>query len=107
MKIGILFRPGSLWIGGHYSSKNRRWCVNLVPCVTVWVVRKGGVVPRKHSTNPRAAGIALAEAFDTARIALTPATLKAVRDLVACAIDKDLSLEEFKFLYDEILQEAP
>jgi len=45
MKVGILFRPGSLWIGGHYSSKNRRWCINLVPCVTVWVVLKGGIEP--------------------------------------------------------------
>lgn len=34
--FGILFRLGSFWIGAHWSSENRRLCVNLVPCVTIW-----------------------------------------------------------------------
>lgn len=44
-KIGILFRWGSFWIGGHWSSYNRRLCVNLIPCVTVWIALPGGNVP--------------------------------------------------------------
>ncbi|MGN6229138.1 MAG: hypothetical protein ACTHNM_17065 [Dyella sp.] len=45
MKAGLLFRWGSLWIGLHWSPANRRVCINLVPCVTVWIVLKGGVRP--------------------------------------------------------------
>lgn len=45
MNIGILFRWGSLWVGAHYSPQNRRWCINLIPCVTVWVTLRGGVTP--------------------------------------------------------------
>ena len=47
MKIGILFKPGSFWIGAHWSARNRRLCVNLVPCVTIWIVMKGGTLPEK------------------------------------------------------------
>lgn len=35
MKIKLLFRPGSLWIGAHWSPQLRQWCVNLIPCVTL------------------------------------------------------------------------
>lgn len=45
MKAGILFRLGSAWIGAHYSPFNRRWCINLVPFVTVWVTLPGGLAP--------------------------------------------------------------
>ena len=45
MKIGILYRLGSCWIGAHWSPYNRRLCINLVPFVTIWVVGKGGVTP--------------------------------------------------------------
>lgn len=45
MKAGILFRLGSFWIGAHWSRANRRLCINLVPCVTVWVTAAGGVAP--------------------------------------------------------------
>ena len=45
MKAGMLFRWASLWVGVHYSSYNRRFCINPIPCVTVWVVLKGGVTP--------------------------------------------------------------
>lgn len=34
-KIHLLVRPGSLWIGAHWSDANRQWCVNFVPCVTL------------------------------------------------------------------------
>lgn len=42
MKADVIFRKGSLWIGAHWSPKNRRWCINLLPCVTIRVVLKGG-----------------------------------------------------------------
>ena len=45
MKIGILFRLGSFWVGAHWSRRNRRLCVNPVPCVTIWVALKGGTPP--------------------------------------------------------------
>lgn len=42
MKTDVIFRKGSLWIGAHWSPKNRRWCINLLPCVTIRVVLEGG-----------------------------------------------------------------
>ena len=45
MKAGLLFRWASLWVGVHYSGYNRRFCINLIPCVTVWITLKGGVAP--------------------------------------------------------------
>lgn len=45
MKAGILFRPGSLWIGAHWSPIHRRWCINLFPCVTFWFTLAGGDTP--------------------------------------------------------------
>lgn len=45
MKKGILFRPGSVWVGVHWSSENRRFCINIIPCVTIWVTLKGGNAP--------------------------------------------------------------
>lgn len=45
MKAGLLFRLGSFWIGLHWSPANRRLCINLIPCVTVWIVAPGGVLP--------------------------------------------------------------
>lgn len=45
MTCGLLFNKGSLWVGAHYSKHNRRWCINLIPCCTVWVTLKGGVKP--------------------------------------------------------------
>lgn len=45
MKAGILFRLGSFWIGAHWSSYNQRLCINLIPCVTLWIALSGGNVP--------------------------------------------------------------
>ncbi len=45
MKIGVLFKPGSFWIGAHWSARNRRLCVNLVPCLTIWIAMRGGTPP--------------------------------------------------------------
>lgn len=45
MRTGLLFRVGSFWIGAHWSARNRRLCINLVPMVTVWITFKGGTTP--------------------------------------------------------------
>lgn len=47
MRVGLIFRLGSAWIGAHWSEANRRWCINVVPCVTIWLTLKGGKVPGK------------------------------------------------------------
>jgi hypothetical protein len=44
-KCGLLFRIGSMWIGYHWSRKNRRICINLIPIVTFWITLPGGNVP--------------------------------------------------------------
>lgn len=45
MKIGLLLRIQSFWIGIHYSPYNKRFCINLIPCVTIWIIKKGGIIP--------------------------------------------------------------
>lgn len=51
MKIGALFQLGGVWIGCHYSEYNRRFCINIIPCVTIWVIKKGGKIPEKAKTT--------------------------------------------------------
>lgn len=46
MKAGILIRLSSFWIGMHYSKYNKRFCINLIPCFTIWIVLKGGIIPQ-------------------------------------------------------------
>lgn len=41
-QIGFVFRPGSLWVGAHWSSYNRRLCVNLIPMFTIKITAPGG-----------------------------------------------------------------
>lgn len=43
--FGLLFNPGAWWIGAHYSPHNKRLCVNLLPCLTIWYVSEGGNCP--------------------------------------------------------------
>lgn len=45
LTIGLKLQLGGLWVGAHYSKHNRRWCINVLPCVTVWVALKGGKRP--------------------------------------------------------------
>lgn len=45
LHIGWHFRPASFWVGVHWSTYNQRLCINLLPCVTVWVVLPGGNQP--------------------------------------------------------------
>lgn len=42
---GVLFNPGALWIGVHYSPGNRRACINVIPWITVWFIQRGGTRP--------------------------------------------------------------
>jgi len=44
-KAGILFRLQSFWIGIHYSKSCKRWCINLFPCVTLWICKPDGHIP--------------------------------------------------------------
>ena len=44
-RIGLLCRWGSFWLGWHWSPYNRRLCVNLVPCCTIWIALPDGRVP--------------------------------------------------------------
>ena len=43
--IGMQCRLHSFWVGVHYSPYNLRYCVNLVPFITIWLVLPGGCVP--------------------------------------------------------------
>jgi len=45
---GWMFRLGSLWVGAHWSSINKRLCVNFLPCVTLWLVWPGGNIPKRE-----------------------------------------------------------
>lgn len=47
MKCGILFRSASFWIGFHYSYSCKRLCINILPCVTIWLVFKEEFKPDK------------------------------------------------------------
>jgi len=46
--FGLLFRPYSFWVGAHYCPFNKRLCVNLLPCFTLWFVFKNGLAPIKN-----------------------------------------------------------
>ena len=43
--MGLLWSPHTMWVGSHYSPHNKRYCINLVPCLTVWVRLPGGKEP--------------------------------------------------------------
>jgi hypothetical protein len=45
-RCGVLVRLASMWIGVHYSAFDRRFCINLLPCVTFWITQPGGHLPR-------------------------------------------------------------
>jgi hypothetical protein len=42
---GVLLRWGSAWVGAHWSSTNRRLCINPIPFLTIWVTAPGGNAP--------------------------------------------------------------
>lgn len=51
MKAGILFNLGSFCLGVHYSKYNKRFYINLLPCVTLWITRKGGIAPENMNAR--------------------------------------------------------
>ena len=42
---GLLFNPTGVWVGIHYSRHTRRFCINLIPCFTLWITKKYGILP--------------------------------------------------------------
>jgi len=38
----IIFNPRAFWIGVHYSKYNKRYCINIIPIVTITFIKKGG-----------------------------------------------------------------
>lgn len=46
-RYGFIFRLKSFWLGLHYSDYNKRYCLNIIPCVTFWWTGKGGKMPGK------------------------------------------------------------
>ena len=42
---GVLVNTNALWVGAHYSNANKRWCINVLPCLTVWFTKRGGNAP--------------------------------------------------------------
>jgi len=44
-KAGILIRLASFWIGIHYSKSCKRWCINLIPCITLYICKQDGQIP--------------------------------------------------------------
>lgn len=43
--VGLMFNSHALWLGIHYSPGNRRVCINLIPCLTIWITAPGGNEP--------------------------------------------------------------
>lgn len=35
--VGVIVDPTSFWIGLNYSSSTKRYSLNLMPCITLWV----------------------------------------------------------------------
>lgn len=44
-KWGLIFRLGSFWIGCHYSPYNKRFCLNIIPGITLWWILNDGNKP--------------------------------------------------------------
>lgn len=45
MKTGAFINWNAWWWGVHWSPHNKRWCINLFPCCTIWIVKEGGNIP--------------------------------------------------------------
>lgn len=41
-KWGVINRYKSFWVGLHYSDYNKRFCLNIIPGLTIWWVKSGG-----------------------------------------------------------------
>jgi len=54
IRAGFKFQLGGCWLGVHYSHFNRRACINLVPCFTVWIAFQGGKTPEECAADAKA-----------------------------------------------------
>lgn len=43
--VGLLLNRRAFWVGWHYSEHNRRLCINVLPCITIYYVRPEGFIP--------------------------------------------------------------
>lgn len=44
-RMGLLWNWRACWVGVHHSKEAKRTCVNLVPFLTIWYTRPGGILP--------------------------------------------------------------
>lgn len=51
LRSGWVFNPNGWWLGVHYSSYNKRYCINVIPCITIWVVKPGGKIPKRNGKS--------------------------------------------------------
>lgn len=43
--VGLLVNWRAFWVGAHYSKTDKRLCLNLLPCVTLWWTKPDGRLP--------------------------------------------------------------
>lgn len=43
--VGLLLNKNALWVGAHYSPAHKRLCINVLPGVTLWWTKPGGMLP--------------------------------------------------------------
>lgn len=53
---GVLFQRGGIWIGAQYSTYNKRWCINIIPCCTIWICKDGGTAPNRATIQAYTTG---------------------------------------------------
>lgn len=54
MRFGFLPHLSAFWVGVHWSPYYRRLCINVVPCLTVFVVFPGGKTPAEAKQTTKA-----------------------------------------------------
>lgn len=119
MKWGLLFRWGSLWIGAHWSPYNRRLCVNLLPCITLWLQlqpaepsidqRAETRIKEFHASTEykRATEAKAIRAFGRAWNSLSEEDAKKLKEILRESLKDDLPQEEFRKRFDKTLNDAP
>jgi len=54
LTFGTLVQKGGWWIGVHYSPNEKRYCLNLLPCLTIYWVMPGGYLPIRELEKQKA-----------------------------------------------------
>lgn len=44
-RVGLLWNWRAAWVGVHHSKEAKRTCVNVVPFLTIWYTKPGGIHP--------------------------------------------------------------